>query len=194
MGEVIFVLIKLFFFLLLILNIAAEPVFFNFKNESKKKWEDCYFNSKDAEFKNFSEKNYKEIEAISKFNSSKTILQLECAKKNSTKEEIKFQIEFSFSNLQSELDLFNRFIYSYEKSSLSPLDRQKTTEFVKAKFDLNSVLVNRVQEISEKEDLKFYEEELKVIYASVLVLHRDFFNSISKELRQEIFLKLKISR
>lgn len=193
MEGVIFILIRFLFFYLFIFGIFSEPIFFQFKNEKQKKWEECFFKLKETEPKNNPEKNFKEIDLIANQNSIKTILQIECAKKISDKNEIKTMIENSFSDLQSELEIFNRFIYSYEKTSLSPMDRKKSSEFVKAKYDLNSLVLNRVLEISEKENLNEYKQELKSIYSSVLVLHRDYFQSISKELRQEIFTKLKIT-
>lgn len=188
---------KLFIFFVFCLSVFSEPIFFNIAqgSESEKKWNACYKGDVNRAKINIEKISYLEIEKISNSNAKKTVQQIRCAIQIfKDEDEIRKSIDSELTNNMQNLEFFNRLVYSFESKNFSPLDRKKSADFFKAKQELHSILIAKIQDytIEKNLDPKILEAELSSLYKSILVLHRDFYSSITSELKLELLKKIEV--
>ncbi len=188
---------KLFYFFLFALALFSEPIFFytSVGSESEKKWKACYKVEVNRVKINIEKISYMEIEKISNLNSKKTVQQIICAIQIfKDEDEIRKSIDSELINHMQNLEFFNRLVYSFESKNFSPLDRKKSEDFFKAKQELHTILIAKIQDytLEKKMDPKILEAELSSLYKSILVLHRDFYSSITPELKQDLLKKIEL--
>jgi hypothetical protein len=185
------------FCLLFCLPIFSEPIFFHTANgsETEKKWNVCYKSDSGRVKINIEKVSYTDIEKISNSNAKKTVQQIQCAIQIfKDEDEIRKSIDSELTSNLQNLEFFNRLVYSFESKNFSPLDRKKSEDFFKAKQELHSILIAKIQDYTLEKNLdpKILEAELSSLFKSILVLHRDFYNTITIELKQDLLKKIEL--
>lgn len=203
---------RFFLFLFFIsLHLGANPVHFIFEEngELKKRVTACSDFEKKKGFQ-FKEKYFdpreferasQEIGEAAKANGRERINQLRCILKQSLSESeldaINKSLELYKENFLSLFDYYNRWLYSFEKINLmAPMDKKYTSEYLKLKYDLYSLLHTKTTDILfskeklDKEDWDAFESQITAIYLSILRGKFEYYNTISPELRKEILKRL----
>lgn len=200
-----------FVFVLICLRLNASPVHFIFEENSelKKRVNACSDFEKKKVFQ-FKEKYFdpreferasQEIGQAAKASGKERINQLKCIlKEKLTEAEIDAMsksIELYNENFLGLFDYYNRWLYSFEKLNLmAPMDKKYTSEHLKLKHDLYSLLQTKTTDILfskeklEKEDWDAFESQITAIYLSILRGNFEYYNTISPELRKEILKRL----
>lgn len=192
-------------------SLKASPVHFIFEEsgELKKRVNACADFEKKKGFQ-FKERHFdpreferasQEITQAAKSSGKERVAQIKCILKlevsESDKEILKKSFDLYKENFLGFLEYYNRWIFSLDKTNLmTPMDKKLTSELITLKYDLYNLLHLKTtdmlfsKDILDKKELDGLEEQIISIYLSILRGNFEYYNTITPELRKEIFKRI----
>lgn len=192
-------------------HLVSSPLFFDLEENKdlKKRLNSCVpseikkefqFKEKHFDLKEFENTN-KEMQQSAELRAKERMKQVKCIQNLKLNDTEKEDLQKGFDGYKESflilLEYYNRWIFSFEKTNLmTPMDRKYTSELIKLKYDLYNLLQVKTgdllfrEDLLQKREMDLFEEQLTSIYLSILKGNFEYYNSITPELRKEIFKKI----